>query len=208
MRARMALMIAGITCELREVKLANKPQQMLDISPKGTVPVLLLPNGTVLEESLEIMRWALAQNDPEGWLAGDDQELITRNDGPFKRHLDRYKYPTRYPDEAGGDEETFRYDHRAHGLKVLEELNAQLQSAPYLSGAARSMSDIAIFPFIRQFANTGREWFDNLDLAPLQEWLETHLASELFASIMPKYTPWAEGDDPILFAQGKSEAAC
>ncbi|MEP2736020.1 MAG: glutathione S-transferase [Erythrobacter sp.] len=201
MRGRMALSIAGITCELREVKLANKPPELLEISPKATVPVLILADGTVLEESLEIMQYALGQNDPEGWQNGDDTDLIARNDGAFKHHLDRYKYPTRYPDEAGGDEQTFRYDHRAHGLKILEQLNERLQSQSFLNGQSRTLADIAIFPFIRQFANTDRDWFDELPLQPLQEWLEAHLASDLFANIMGKYTPWAAGDKTTLLAQ-------
>lgn len=199
MRARMALMIAGITCELREVKLANKPPELLETSPKATVPVLALSDGKVLDESIQIIRWALAQNDPENWLSGDEAELIARNDGPFKHHLDRYKYPTRYPDEAGPDTETFRYDHRAHGHKFLSVLNDRLQSQPYLTGSKRALADIAIFPFIRQFANTDRDWFDEQSLVPLQEWLEGHLASDLFASIMGKYAPWQAGDEAVVF---------
>ena len=201
MRARMALMVAGITVELREVKLANKPPELLAISPKATVPVLQVDSSTLLEESLDIMHWALAQNDPEGWLAGNDKDLIARNDGAFKHHLDRYKYPTRYPEEAAGDEATFRYDHRGHRLKILGELNDRLQSQPFLNGNARSLVDIAIFPFIRQFANTDRDWFDEQPLQPLQEWLEAHLASDLFASIMGKYTPWAAGDETVRLGE-------
>ena len=197
MRARMALMVAGIACELREVKLANKPPQLFEISPKATVPVLAINSSTALEESIEIMRWALAQNDPENWLAGDDADLIARNDGQFKQHLDRYKYPTRYPEESGDDTDTFRYDHRGHGFKFLEALNDRLQAQPFLNGEARTLADIAIFPFIRQFANTDRDWFDEQSLVPLQEWLEAHLASDLFASIMPKYAPWVEGDPSV-----------
>ena len=203
MRARMALLIAGITVELREVKLAAKPPEMIEASAKGTVPVLLLSDGSVIDESIAIMRWALSQNDPEGWLAGDDAEeteaLIARNDGPFKRALDRYKYPTRYPGEAGGDEETFRLDHRTHGLSVLHDLDARLGSSAHLCGVRRKLADIALFPFIRQFANTDREWFDAQGLPHVQEWLERHLASDLFASVMPKFTPWKAGDEPISF---------
>ena len=200
MRARMALYSAGIGCELREVKLANKPPEMIAISPKGTVPILQFESSTVLEESLAIMRWALSQNDPEDWLAGDDPELIALNDGPFKHHLDRYKYPTRYPDEAGGDEATFRYDHRTGGLAILTQLDARLAQQKQLCGPRRSFADIALFPFIRQFANTDRDWFDAQGLAHLHEWLEGHLASDLFAAVMPKYTPWQAGDAPIAFA--------
>jgi glutathione S-transferase len=199
MRARMALWVAGITVELREVKLADKPEELIAASPKATVPVLVLPDGAVIDESLAIMRWALERSDPEGWLSVEDTALIERNDGPFKRHLDRYKYPTRYPDEAGGDEETFRFDHRSHGLAFLEELNTRLAETRQLCGPTRTLTDIALFPFIRQFANTDRDWFDAQGLPHLHSWLEAHLASDLFASIMPKFTPWKTGDDAILF---------
>lgn len=199
MRARMALWVAGITVELREVKLANKPPELAEASPKATVPVLVLPDGTVIDESLSIMRWALDQSDPEGWLDRDDAASIARNDGPFKRSLDRYKYPTRYPDEAGDDEDTFRFDHRAHGLAFLEELNTRLGDAKHLCGPARTLTDIALFPFVRQFANTDRHWFEAQGLPHLHLWLEAHLASDLFAAIMPKFTPWKAGDEPIAF---------
>ncbi len=201
MRARMALWIAGITCDLREVKLANKPEAMLQVSPKGTVPVIVQQDGTVLEESLEVMRWALSQNDPEDWLSGDNADLIGRNDGPFKHALDRYKYPTRYPDEANGDEDTFRYDHRTKGLLILQQLDQRLGDQKHLCGDTRTLADIAIFPFIRQFANTDRDWFDEQGIPHLQEWLDRHLASDLFAAIMPKYAVWQEGDEPVVFGQ-------
>ncbi|MEM7666185.1 MAG: glutathione S-transferase [Pseudomonadota bacterium] len=195
MRARMALWIAGIAVELREVKLADKPPELAEASPKATVPVLVLSDGQVLEESIAIMRWALSQNDPEDWLAGDDAELIGRNDGPFKHHLDRYKYPTRYTDEADDGD----VDHRAEGLAILRDLDARLEHHKQLCGPKRTLADIALFPFIRQFANTDRAWFDAQDLPRLQPWLEGHLASDLFASIMPKFTPWRAGDEAIVF---------
>ena len=199
MRARMALWVAGITVELREVKLAAKPPELIEASPKGTVPVLVLEDGSVIDESIAIMRWALEQNDPEGWLAGDDAALIARNDGPFKRALDRYKYPSRFPDEAGGDEETFRLDHRTHILTVVHDLDARLGSRAHLCGDRRTLADIALFPFIRQFANTDRDWFDEQGLPHVQEWLEQHLASDLFESVMPKFAPWQAGDPPNTF---------
>ncbi|WP_394727290.1 glutathione S-transferase [Altererythrobacter sp. GH1-8] len=201
MRARMALWVSGTTCELREVKLANKPAELIEASEKATVPVLVLPDGTVIDESLDVMRWALAQNDPEGWLKGVDAALIARNDGPFKHHLDRYKYPTRYPDETGGDEEAFRLKHRADGLEILSDLDRQLTNLPQLCGDTRTMTDIALFPFIRQFANTDRGWFDAQDLPQLQRWLEGHLASDLFKAIMPKYAVWQAGDPRTIFAR-------
>lgn len=200
MRARMGLKIAGIACELREVKLASKPQELIEASQKGTVPVLVLPDSSVIDESLDIMRWALGQNDPEGWMESVSEDLIARNDGPFKHHLDRYKYPTRYPDETGGDEGAFRLRHRADGLDLLAELDARLSERGQLCGTERGMADIALFPFIRQFANTDRAWFDAQQLPHLQRWLQGHLGSQLFASIMEKYAVWKTGDDPVTFA--------
>ena len=149
MRARMALWVAGVTVTLREVKLAAKPPALIAASPKGTVPVLVLADGpddgSVIDQSLDIMRWALGQNDPEGWLAGEDAALIAANDGPFKHHLDRAKYPGRYEEEDGTD-------HRAAALALLAPLEARLADAPYLCGETRSLTDIALLPFIRQFA--------------------------------------------------------
>jgi len=204
MRARMALWSAGISVILREVKLADKPQALLEISPKATVPVLISADGPLLEESIDIMRWALGKNDPEGWLTGDDHELIEQNDGPFKHHLDRYKYPTRYPDETDGDEAAFRVEHRAAGHEILRDLDARLKGRAQLKGDTRTLADIALFPFIRQFANTDRAWFDAQDLPNLQRWLSGHLESDLFKSIMPKFTPWRAGDERIMFGPDQS----
>lgn len=191
MRARMALWVAGIAVELREVKLAAKPPELAKASPKATVPVLVLPDGTVIDESLAIMRWALALHDPEGWLAGDDAALIATNDGPFKHHLDRAKYPGRYDEDSA--------DHRAEGLALLRPLETRLEAAPQLCGSARSLTDMALFPFVRQFAHIDRDWFAAQPLPRLQAWLEQHIASDLFASIMPKFAPWKAGDAPICF---------
>ncbi|MEP3051172.1 MAG: glutathione S-transferase [Erythrobacter sp.] len=195
MRARLALWVAGIRVILREVKLADKPPALIEISPKATVPVLISADGPVLEESIEIMRWALAQNDPEGWLAGDDGGLIERMDGPFKHHLDRYKYPNRYLD----DPDHGKVDHRAEGLAILADLDARLSTQKNLYGEAPTLADMALFPFIRQFANTDRAWFDAQDLPHLGPWLEAHLNSDIFASIMPKFDPWKAGTEPVLF---------
>ncbi|GAA0767671.1 glutathione S-transferase [Erythromicrobium ramosum] len=191
MRARMALWVAGIVVELREVKLAAKPPELIAASPKGTVPVLVLPDGTVIDQSMAIMRWALAQNDPESWLTGDDAALIAANDGPFKHHLDRAKYPGRY--EVDGVT-----DHRAAALALLAPLEARLEAAPWLCGESRALTDIAQFPFIRQFAAIDSEWFAAQPLPRLQGWLEGLARSELFASVMPKFTPWQEYDAPVL----------
>ncbi len=192
MRARMALWVAGVTVELREVKLAAKPPALLAASAKGTVPVLVLADGRVIEESLDIMRWALTRHDPEGWLAGEDAALIAANDGPFKHHLDRAKYPGRYEEDGATD-------HRAAALALLEPLGTRLARARYLCGETRSLADIALLPFIRQFAAIDPEWFAAQPLPELQAWLADLLASDLFAAIMPKFAPWREGDPPVLF---------
>jgi glutathione S-transferase len=190
-RARMALWAAGITVELREVKLAAKPPQLAEASPKATVPVLVLADGSVIDESLGIMRWALEQHNPEGWLAGDDAALIAANDGPFKHHLDRAKYPGRYGEDA--------IDHRAAALALLAPLEARLEHAPQLCGPSRTLTDIALFPFIRQFAAIDPPWFAGQPLPRLQGWLEGHATSALFAAVMPKFAPWAEDDPPVRF---------
>ena len=187
MRARMALSVSGASYEHREVVLRDKPPEMLEVSPKGTVPVLVVPGAPPLEESLDIMHWALGQNDPEGWLDRNDQFLIETNDGPFKHHLDRYKYATRYDDV---DPE----EHRAAAFDILKQLDERLASTAYLCGARRGLADIAIFPFIRQFANADRAWFDALDLPALQKWLEGLLVSDLFAGVMQKHPQWKPAD--------------
>ena len=182
MRARMALLYAGIPVDIEEVNFKNKPAAMLAISPKGTVPVLQCESGTVIDESLDIMLWALEQHDPEGWRNADQAEmkaLIAENDGSFKAALDRYKYPTRYPDEDCSSA-------RDRGEGFLTALNTRLTAQPYLCGDHITLADIAIFPFIRQFANTDREWFDSLALKPLQNWLSARLESDLFKTIMEK----------------------
>jgi glutathione S-transferase len=196
MRARMALWISDTEAELREVKLADKPAALLETSPKGTVPVLALPGGRVIEESLAIMRWALARHDPENWLAGEEPELIARNDGPFKHHLDRYKYDTRYDSDAG--------EHRAAALGILQELDDRLIQTDNLCGPSRSLADIAIFPFVRQFANHDRGWFDALPLRGLQRWLDRHLDSDLFRAVMDKHDPWSPGDEITIFRPVRS----
>lgn len=191
MRARMALWIAGVAVTLREVKLADKPPELAIASPKATVPVLVLSDGTVIDESIALMRWALTQHDPEGWLDGDDPHLIAEADGPFKHHLDHYKYPNRYePDDI---------DHRTKGLAILKGWDARLGEHGQMCGAKRTLGDVALFPFIRQFANHSRGWFDAVALPHLHPWLAEHLASELFAAVMPRFAPWEAGDEPIRF---------
>ncbi|MXP45023.1 glutathione S-transferase [Allopontixanthobacter sediminis] len=195
MRARLALMVSGTVCELREVKLSAKPDDLIAISPKATVPVLQLPGGELVDESIDIMRWALARNDPENWLERDDAALIAANDGPFKHHLDRYKYPGRYDDCDAGQ-------HRESGLKYLQVLEERLKTQPQLCGRERGLADMAIMPFIRQFAATDWEWFADQRLPGLQAWLDGHLESPLFKSVMDKRQPWAPGDAPVYFPAG------
>ena len=195
MRARMALVVSGTRCELREVKLSDKPQAMLAVSPKATVPVLVHADGAFLEESLDIMRWALGHTDPEGWLDRQDDALLAECDGPFKQALDRYKYPNRYDD-------CDPLPHRARGEAFLRRLDERLARQGQLCGETRGFADIAIFPFIRQFANHDRAWFDGLDLPHLQAWLAEHLKSALFATAMQREKPWKEGDAPVAMALG------
>lgn len=194
MRARMALLASGQSCTIREVVLRAKPQAMIAASPKGTVPVLVLADGAVIDESLEIMRWALRRHDPEGWLAGDDSALITRNDGPFKHHLDRYKYPSRHGEDP--------LAHRDAGEAILADLDARLVVQAHLCGAQRSLADIALFPFVRQFAATDQHWFDAQPLSHVQRWLAGLTTSDLFARAMLRLPPWQPGDAPVLFASG------
>ena len=188
----MAIATIGVSVELREVVLRDKPPELIEASAKATVPVLVLPDGAAIDESLDIMRWALGRNDPESWLAADDTALIQQNDGPFKAALDRYKYPHRYGLESGAP-------HRDKGLAILSRLNTQLVETLFLSGKTRGLTDMAIFPFIRQFAATDQAWFEAQPLPHLQQWLEQHLSSELFASIMHRYPQWRAGDAPTIF---------
>lgn len=190
MRARVALLASGQSCEIREVKLSAKPPELAAASPKATVPVLCLPDGKVLDESLDIMRWALGLGDPENWLDRDDPALIGANDGPFKHHLDRYKYPERH----GSDAEV----HRAEGLALLGQLERRLVR-PYLCGDRRGLVDIALFPFVRQFAEVDRIWFDAQPLPEVRRWLAGLIGSDLFAAIMIRLAPWKAGDAPIPF---------
>ncbi|WPN77106.1 glutathione S-transferase [Pseudomonas germanica] len=181
MRARMALRYSNVPVEIVEVSLKAKPAAMLAISPKGTVPVLDA-GGQVIDESLEIMRWALAQNDPQDWLLDGDSriaELIEANDQGFKVHLNRYKYAERYPEQP-------MEIYRAEGALYLQRLEELLEGREYLLGDHPSLADIALLPFVRQFAHVDREWFAQTPYVRLQAWLLRFLESELFTSIMKK----------------------
>lgn len=181
MRARMALRYCAVPVEIVEVSLKAKPAEMLAISPKGTVPVLDA-GGQVIDESLEIMRWALAQHDPQGWLLGGDPriaELIEANDQVFKVHLNRYKYAERYPEQP-------MEVYRAEGALFLQRLDELLSDREYLLADHLSLADVALLPFVRQFAHVDREWFVQTPYVRLQAWLQRLLESELFTAIMKK----------------------
>jgi len=189
MRARLALLEAGQEVEHREIALKNKPAEMLRASPKGTVPVLVLADGSVLDESLDIMRWALERNDPQGWLASDaaDREdawaLIAQNDGEFKFHLDRYKYPHRYGLADGAA-------HRELAQEFLDVLQDRLARYSFLAGARFGLADAAIAPFVRQFAHTDPAWFAAQTWSHLAQWLQDFEASAAFAQVMEKHPVW------------------
>jgi glutathione S-transferase len=196
MRARLALAVSESACIIREVALSSKPDQLIAASPKATVPVLVLGDSQVLDESLDIMRWALRQSDPQGWLAADQaamQALIEANDGGFKYHLDHYKYAGRLGSDA--------IEHRSACLLVMSDLDERLSTQPNLCGERMSLADAALLPFVRQLAQCDRAWFDVQPLPNLQQWLERHLSSPLFSRISLRLKPWAEGDPPILFPE-------
>lgn len=187
MRARMALWSARIPCDAHEIDFKNKPDEVLQASPKGTVPILVLNDGYVIDESFDIVLWALKQNDPDGWLqAAGVGALIAQNDSAFKEALDRYKYPNRFPDEDCENA-------RETGLAFLQILNNKLMEHAFLMSDRKTIVDICIFPFVRQFANVDKKWFDKLDLKPLKNWLKNNLESDVFQHIMIKHknTPYS-----------------
>ncbi|MDR3428296.1 glutathione S-transferase [Silvimonas sp.] len=183
-RARLAIAVSGVPVQQHEVVLRDKPAAMLACSPKGTVPVLQLPDGTVLEQSLDIMLWALNLADPEGWLQGEGwsvaaQELVAQNDGSFKFYLDRYKYPERYPEHSA-------VYYREQGELYLQQLEQRLQRQDWLAGDKPGLVDMAAFPFVRQFAHVDKTWFYQSPYPRLIAWLDNQLASALFAQVMQK----------------------
>lgn len=192
MRARMALKIAEIEYEHREIILRDKPASMLQFSPKGTVPVFVKTGGHILDESLDLMAWALSQNDPGHWLplgTTATLDLIAQNDGPFKHHLDRYKYPARY---GKGDRSMTDPEHRDAACEIIQIYEALLGSHKNLMSDAPQWADFAIFPFMRQFANTDRDWWNSAPFPNTQAWLERHLESSLFKAIMAKHPLWSD----------------
>lgn len=192
MRARMALFYAGVAVEIREISLKQKPASMLQVSPKGTVPVLVLTNGTVLEQSLDIINWALLQSDQDDWAMQADMSakkltdaLIASNDGEFKKALDQYKYAIRFPENPPEI-------YRAQGELFLTRLENLLKQTTYLCRDQLSKADIAIFPFVRQFSMVDEAWFENAQYPKLKAWLNGLLDSELFLGVMQKYPTWID----------------
>ncbi len=194
MRARLALVSAEITVELREIVLRDKPALFLETSPSGTVPALRFKD-QVIDESLDIMIWALKQNDPSGLLdmPAEGWDLIANTDGPFKDALDHTKYATRYP-------ELDPIAEREKASTHLLDLETHLRDGDWLFGNAPTLADLAILPFVRQFAFIDRAWFDDQPWPNVIAWLDRFLDSQIFAHIMPKFAPWAEGDAPVYFA--------
>ena len=191
MRARMALSYAGIQVEIREIALREKPAHMLAVSPKGTVPVLVLASNEVLEQSLDIMDWALQQSDVDEWIIQDQAgqkltaDLIATNDGAFKKSLDKYKYAIRFPENPPEI-------YRAQGEEFLQRLEILLQQNTYLCRNTISKADVAIFPFVRQFSMVDENWFESADYPSLKAWLKGLLNSQLFLGVMQKYPVWAD----------------
>ena len=197
MRARLALYASGVTVELREVALRDKPSSMLEASPKGSVPVLVLPDGRVIDESWDIMQWALQQGDPHGWLGENSiyinaaTPLLFENDTVFKTTLDRYKYAERYPQYP-------QIHYRCAAESFLQQLECRLGMIPFLLGDVMSIADVAIFPFIRQFAEVDKGWFAQAPYPLLRGWLEIFLSSEDFSAVMKKYPIWHPGDSVLI----------
>lgn len=190
MRARIALHVAGIAVELREVALRDKPAALRALSPKATVPVLRLADGSVLDESLDILLWALRQNDPGGWLdslhEAPVRQWVERNDRDFKPLLDHYKYASRHPERT-------RQQHRDQALRVfIEPLEACLARQAFVCGARVGWADAALFPFVRQFAMVEPDWFAAGPLPALRRWLAVWLGSSWFAAIMVRHRPWVD----------------
>ena len=187
-RARMAIATAGVTVSLREVLLKDKPSELLAASPKGTVPVLVLPDGGVIEESLEVMWWALKANDPKGWLKEGDieSEWIQACDDDFKHWLDRYKYADRYPEHPATT-------YRERAETFLTKVEGALSNSSGITGDTPSVVDVALFPFVRQFAGVDPEWWREAPYPCTRRWLEGWLNSALFSAIMAKYPRWERG---------------
>lgn len=196
MRARMALLFGGCEVVIREIELKRKPQAMLEASPKGTVPVLVFEDGRVLEESVEIMQWAL---DGHAMLEVDldaQMALVHHQDTAFKPWLDRYKYHVRYPEQT-------KEIYRMKGELFLQAIEDRLKKTSHLFGDRPTLSDLAIFPFIRQFMFVDKTWFDQAPYPHTRAWLQDWLTHKLFVQAMYKYSPWREDDDQPTFFGGR-----
>ncbi len=187
MRARMALIVSEEPFTIREVSLKDKPEQLRAASPKGTVPVLVTVDGQVIDESLDIMKWALNRNDPEHWLDGVDHDLVAQNDGPFKHHLDRYKYADRYSNNP--------IIHRDACMDLLALCERRLTQTSHLCGSSTTLTDIAIMPFVRQFAGVNPIWFQTQSLPATQAWLCRYLNTALFERAMIRQAIWRTGQE-------------
>lgn len=192
MRARLAIAYSGIKVELREVELKNKPVELLKISPKATIPVLQCSDGTIIDESRDIMGWALQQHDPEHWLESAYHPLIDENDGYFKQTLDRYKYADRFPEYS-------QAHYRSEAVLFLEKVENLLVNHNFIQNNHLSYVDMAIFPFIRQFYFVNPVWFESAPYPHLNAWLQMHLSSDIFSKIMHKYPTWKAGNEMVTF---------
>ena len=197
MRARMVLLHSKIQYEIREIKLSNKPKEMLAISPKGTVPVLILENGDILDESLDVMLWAIEQGNLRNLFNSGKKEildLIKINDGEFKDAIDRYKYSSLYPEKP-------MIEYRKMGELFLKKIESCLEKNKFIVGKNISLADLAIFPFIRQFCRVDIDWFNSSLFKKIKEWTLFFEGSENFIDIMRKIKPWTTGDKPTLFLE-------
>ena len=198
MRARIAIKLCSLECEIREINLKLKNKEFLELSPKGTVPVLVLPDDKIIEESMDIIHWAISNNDPYNLklknleIYNKDMELISIFDNEFKYHLDRYKYNSRY---KGINKEEHKYKAR----DLLVNLNNSLKEKQWLNGENISISDISILPFIRQYRIADIKWFDEkLELPNINRWLDKFLNSKIFNNVMKKYKIWETTDQKIF----------
>lgn len=204
MRARLSLIASQQQCELREIVLRDKPQDMLDASPKGTVPVMILPDGTAIDESLDIMVWALHRSDPDNMLPREPDkrremiDFVSALETGFKGHLDRYKYADRYQKENNGEGVDAEW-HRTQAMAFLDRFETRLVQSRNLFGDNQTLADIATAPFVRQFANTDRDWFSKQAPPKLKNWLQRFLESDLFQNGFKKYPVWQTGSQGIIF---------
>jgi glutathione S-transferase len=194
-RARMVLLQCGLQAEVREILLSAKPAAMIEASAKATVPVLCMTDGTVLDQSLDIIQWALYKSDDPAGLFTTERErqlgLVERNDNEFKYWLDRYKYHVRFPEEAPEH-------YRQQGMNFIAAVDARLTESSYLFGECPQIADIAVMPFVRQFRGVDQPWFDDNAGDAIRRWLCHWLESDSFAAAMTKYPVWQDGQSPVM----------